>query len=152
MVNANGLIKSDAHVLVANIQSIVPTKSNAICSQGPISLLLALNVVFFLLSSHAICLGVSVGKCQTLKTDDFCLKQALPVTFSNPASALELEKVNWHTQIILLKITIIPCDIFQLCLGIWAPSASENIRQPRVQRFLIENHNCKMVTYTRLQC
>ena len=68
------------------------------------------------------------------------------VTFSKPASALEFENVNWHTQIIWLKTTIIPCDIFQLCLGIWAPSASENIRQPRVQRFLIENHNCKMVT------
>ena len=45
--------------------------------QAPISILLALNVIFFLLASHAI------------------------------------------------------------CLGIWAPSASENIRQPRVQRFLI---------------
>ena len=45
--------------------------------QAPISILLALNVIFFLLASHAI------------------------------------------------------------CLGIWAPSASENIRQPRMQRFLI---------------
>merc|ERR1719400_2979071 len=65
--------------------------AKVVYQQGPISLLLALNIVFFLLSSHAI------------------------------------------------------------CLAIWAPSASENIRQPRVQRFLIENHNCKMVTYTRLQ-
>ena len=35
MVNANGLIKSDAHVLVANIQSIFPTKSNGHLLTGP---------------------------------------------------------------------------------------------------------------------
>ena len=35
MVNANGLIKFDAHVLVGNVQSNVPTKSNAPLLTGP---------------------------------------------------------------------------------------------------------------------
>ena len=144
MVNASGLIRSDAHVLVGNIQSNVPTKSNDHLLTGPDQP--AASFECRLLPSL---LARDLPWCLSWKMSNFVniwFFTCGTVTFSNPASASELENVNWHTQIVLLKTTIIPCDIFQLCLGIWAPSASENIRQPRVQRFLIENHNCKMVT------
>ena len=132
------------HVLVGNIQSNVPTKSNAHLLTGPDQP--AASFECRLLPSL---LARDLPWCLSWKMSNFVniwFFTCGTVTFSNPASASELENVNWHTQIVLLKTTIIPCDIFQLCLGIWAPSASKNIRQPRVQRFLIENHNCKMVT------